>query len=102
LMSVLSCIPKTHDTQCSSFFFFFFFFQFSDVASVASITIFFKKFFYVEKMAIIHKKMWKTWRSSTGRFSQIWLQTTYDVQNFNHPSISLAPHSKPNVTNWRF
>jgi hypothetical protein len=55
LMSVLSCIPKTHDTQCSSFFSFFFF-QFSDVASVASITIFFKNLFFVDKMAIIIRK----------------------------------------------
>jgi hypothetical protein len=27
-----------------------------------------------------------------GRFSQIWLQIMYEIQNFNHPSIFLATH----------
>jgi hypothetical protein len=31
-----------------------------------------------------------------GRFSQIWLLTRYEIQNINHPSTSLASHSKPN------
>jgi hypothetical protein len=39
-------------------------------------------------------------QSSWERFSQIWLLTRYEIQNFNHPSTSLASHSKPNFVFW--
>jgi hypothetical protein len=49
-------------------------------------------------VAIIHRKMQKkTWWSSSGKFSQIWLLARYEIQHFNHPSISLATHWKPNT-----
>jgi hypothetical protein len=39
----------------------------------------FQEFLFLAKVAIILTK-----------FSQIWLQTIYELQNFNHPSIFLA------------
>jgi hypothetical protein len=40
-------------------------------------SVFFKEFLFLAKVAIIHtkRKMQKKWRSSLGRFCQIWLQT---------------------------
>ncbi len=41
------------------------------------------------------------WCSSQGRFSQIWLLTSYEVQKFSHPSTFLAFYCKPNMKFWQ-
>jgi hypothetical protein len=42
---------------------------------------------FVAKVAIVHSKVLKNWQASLRRFSQIWLETKYELQIFNYPSI---------------
>jgi hypothetical protein len=61
-----------------------------------------KEFLFVAKVAIIHLKSNKKWRSSLGRFSKCWLWTTNKLQIFSHPSIFLATQWKPHIPIWLF
>jgi hypothetical protein len=65
-------------------------------------SVFFKEFLFVAKVAIVHRKMYKKWQSSSGIFSHIWLLVRNKVQIFNHPSIFLSTHWKPNKWIWWF
>jgi len=45
--------------------------------------LFIREVFDAAKGMIIHRKMFKKLQSLVGNFSQIWLQTRYEVQIFN-------------------
>jgi len=55
--------------------------------------LFIREVFDAAKGMIIHRKMFKKLQSLVGNFSQIWLQTRYEVQIFNHPSKSFWLHT---------
>jgi hypothetical protein len=47
-------------------------------------------------------KMSRKWRWSRGSFSQIWLQTRYEIKIFNQPSLYTAKKRKRNTKLCRF